>query len=143
MRVYHLRTRLTLPQNNPKEPDQALEESPEEVNQVSYELTVSEDKLKACVFAKVQGEVAITTGDVKAFLKEQAVSYGLVDDGEIEKYITEGAILREPCLMAEGMPSQLGRTPRLFFSLIEIPLKLERSGTETPSTSKIEGIFRR
>jgi len=113
---------------SPKQPEsqpvQPPDEAPKETNQVSYELTVSEDKLEACLSAQVEGEVSITIEDLKIFLKEKHISIGLVNDSEIEKYISQGMILREPCLIAKGLPPQPGEDARINFFFDRDPHKM-------------------
>jgi uncharacterized protein (DUF342 family) len=113
---------------SPKQPEsqpvQPPDEAPKETNQVSYELTVSEDKLEACLSAQVEGDVSITIEDLKIFLKEKHISNGLVSDSEIEKYISQGMILREPCLIAKGLPPQPGEDARINFFFDRDPHKM-------------------
>jgi uncharacterized protein (DUF342 family) len=91
------------------------DEAPKQANQVSYELTVSEDKLEAYLSVQVKGESSITIENLKDFLKEKHISNGLVNDSEIESYISRGVILREPCLMARGIPPQPGKDTQINF----------------------------
>lgn len=112
------------PEQPESQPDQPLDEPSKETGRVSYELTVSEDKLKAYLFAKVEGDVSIPIEDLKKFLKEQGISYGLVSDSQIEEYINQGAILSGPCLMAEGMPPQPGEDAHIDFFFDRDPLKI-------------------
>jgi hypothetical protein len=112
------------PEQPESKPDQPLDEPSKETGRVSYELTVSEDKLKAYLSAKVKGDVSITIEDLKNFLKEQGISYGLVSDSQIEEYINQGAILSGSCLMAEGMPPQPGEDAHIDFFFDRDPLKI-------------------
>ena len=109
------------PESQPVKPP---DEAPKEANQVSYELTVSEDKLEGFLSAQVEGDVFITIEDLKTFLKEKHISNGLVNDSEIEKYISQGVILREPCLMAKGAPPQPGKDAQINFFFDRDPLKM-------------------
>jgi uncharacterized protein (DUF342 family) len=112
------------PEQPESHPVQPPDEAPKETNQVSYELTVSEDKLEACLSAQVEGDVSITVEDLKLFLKEKHISNGLVNDSEIEKYISQGMILREPCLIAKGLPPQPGEDARINFFFDRDPHKM-------------------
>lgn len=101
-------------------PDQGPEESPE----VSYELVVSEDKLKASLCAHGEGASSISMEGVKKFLKAKGICHDLVDDRQIEEYISQGAILKEPCLMAEGQPATLGKDAQVTYYFDRDPLKI-------------------
>ena len=98
-------------------------QAPREADQVSFELTVSEDKLEAYLSARVKGGGTITIENLKTFLKEKHISYGLVNDSEIENYISQEVILREPCLMARGLPPQPGKDARITFFFDRDPHK--------------------
>jgi hypothetical protein len=101
-------------------PDQGPEESPE----VSYELVVSEDKLKASLCAHGEGASSISMEGVKKFLKAKGICHDLVDDRQIEEYVSQGAILKEPCLMAEGQPATLGKDAQVTYYFDRDPLKI-------------------
>jgi uncharacterized protein len=103
------------PQKPESQPGQPRDRVSEEADQVSYALTVSDDKLEAHLSARVKGDASITIENLKAFLKEKHISYGLVNDLEIENYVNQGVILREPCLMARGLPPQTGKDARITF----------------------------
>ena len=103
------------PQKPESQPGQPRDRVSEEADQVSYALTVSDDKLEAHLSARVKGDASITIENLKAFLKEKHISYGLVNDSEIETYVSQGVILREPCLMARGLPPQTGKDARITF----------------------------
>ena len=103
------------PEQPESQPVQPPGEPAREAGRVSYELTVSEDKLEARLSARVEGDVSITVEDLKKVLKEKHISNGLVSDSEIENYISQGVILREPCLMAKGVPPQPGEDARINF----------------------------
>ena len=103
------------PQKPESQPGQPRDRVSEEADQVSYALTVSDDKLEAHLSARVKGDASITIENLKAFLKEKHISYGLVNDSEIENYVSQGVILREPCLMARGLPPQTGKDARITF----------------------------
>jgi uncharacterized protein (DUF342 family) len=94
-----------------------------EADQISFELTVSENKLEAYISAQVKGGGSITIENLKTFLKEKHISYGLVNDSEIENYISQGVILRDSCLMARGLPPQPGKDAQITFFFDRDPHK--------------------
>ncbi len=100
--------------------DSGSEKPPE----ISYELVVSEDSLKAHLCAHVEGSPSISVEDLKKFLKTKRICYGLVDDGKIGEYISQGAILQEPCLIAEGQPPTPGKDAQVTYCFDRDPLKI-------------------
>lgn len=111
------------PQKPESRPVQPRDRASEEADQVSYALTVSDDRLEAHLSARVKGDGSITIDNLTAFLKEKHISYGLVSDSEIENYISQGVILREPCLIARGLAPQTGKDARITFFFDRDPHK--------------------
>ncbi len=116
----------------PDKPGDAQEIAPEsrpaeavpEVNEVTFELTVSEDKLQASVFALRQGNPSVTPEDLKSFLKSQGIGHGLVNQERMEEYIREGALFLQPCLLAEGKPAEPGKDAQVTYHFDKDPLKI-------------------
>jgi uncharacterized protein (DUF342 family) len=101
---------------------------PEKPPEISYELAVSEDSLKAHLFARVEGSPSINVEDLKKFLKTKGICFGLVDDRKIGEYISQGAILQAPCLIAEGQPPTPGQDAQVTYSFDRDPLKIGSIG---------------
>lgn len=99
------------------------ESGPEEIKEVFYELTVSEDNQRA--FLRIHGEGAqATIEDIKRFISAKRISYGVVEDGEIGRFLREGTIFREPCLIAQGKPMEPGRDAVVTYHFDKDPLKI-------------------
>ena len=97
---------------------------PEKPPEISYELAVSEDSLKAHLFARVEGSPSINVEDLKKFLKTKGICFGLVDERKIGEYISQGAILQGPCLIAEGQPPTPGKDAQVTYFFDRDPLKI-------------------
>ena len=97
---------------------------PEKPPEISYELAVSEDSLKAHLFARVEGSPSINVEDLKKFLKTKGICFGLVDERKIGEYISQGAILQGSCLIAEGQPPTPGKDAQVTYFFDRDPLKI-------------------
>ena len=106
------------------EPQKAEEPEEKERQEPSFELVVSEDRLKAQLFAKSQGDPPFTVEDVNKFLKENRICFGLVGEPQIQQYIQTGILLQEPCLVAEGKPVEPGQDAQVIYHFERDPLKI-------------------
>jgi uncharacterized protein (DUF342 family) len=111
-------------QNSTSPPKGATDQEPEKPPEISYDLAVSEDNLKAYLRAHVEGSPSISIEDLKKFLKTKRICSGLVDDRKIGEYISQGAILQEPCLVAEGQPATPGKGAQVTYYFERDPLKI-------------------
>ena len=111
-------------QNSTSPPKGAMDQEPEKPPEITYDLAVSEDNLKAFVRAHVEGSPSISIEGLKKFLKAKRIYFGLVDDRKFGEYISQGAILQEPCLVAEGQPAIPGRDAQVTYSFDRDPLKI-------------------
>jgi len=103
-----------------KPPDQGSAESTGD----SYELQVSPDRLRAYVRVQGDTEISITVEDIKKFLKEKGIRRGQVADQIILEYIRLGKIQNEPCLIAEGTPSEAGKDAQVIYHFETDPLRI-------------------
>ena len=102
----------------------ATDQKPEKPPEISYELTVSEDNLKAHLCAHVEGNPPIDIEHLKNFLKTRGICYGLVDDRQMGEFISQGSILQKPCLIAAGQPATPGKDSQVTYLFDRDPLKI-------------------
>jgi uncharacterized protein (DUF342 family) len=101
-----------------QEPEEKAPQEP------SFELVVSEDRLKAHLLVISEGDCPLSVEEIKKFLKKKEILFGLVSDSQIEEYIRTGIVLREGCLVAEGKPAEPGRDAELVFHFDRDPSKI-------------------
>jgi len=99
-------------------------QEPEKPPEISYELTVSEDNLKAHLYAPAEGNSPLNIEDLKKFLKAKGICHGLVDDRQIGELINQGSIFQKLCLIAEGQPATPGKDAQVTFCFDRDPLKI-------------------
>jgi len=81
----------------------------------SFDLVVSEDRLKAYLRIQGEGQDNLTIEDIKKFLKEKRVLQGLLEDPALEEFLKSGAFLKEPCLVARGTPPEPGKDAQVIY----------------------------
>lgn len=121
--------------SSPKPTDSLAEERPSEPDrpaEIPYNLVISEDKLKAHISALGDPIPSITTENLRSFLREKGISYGLVDDSVITEYLNREGGQREPLLIAEGHPPRPGKDAQVTFFFEKEPSKI---GTESTGGS--------
>ena len=106
------------------QPDQAPGHKPEKPKEILFDLIVSEDQLQAYICAREEGIGSVTAEDLKKFLKEKGISYGVVDDSQIGEYLSLEALPRKPYLIAEGKPAKPGKDAEIIFYFDRDPLKI-------------------
>ncbi len=100
-----------------------MEPVEEQKNEVPLAVSVSEDKLKAYILAT--GDLSgLTVEGVKNVLKENKIVFGMIDDGQIEKYLATGSLPWEPLLAAEGEPAKPGQDARISYFFDRDPLRI-------------------
>ena len=89
-----------------------------------FDLIVSEDKSEAyiCVKGELPGET--TVGAVKNFIQEKGISYGLVDEAQIEQYLTQEAFKGKSWLIAKGKLPKPGQDARWIYHFDKDSLKI-------------------
>lgn len=115
-------TANSLAENRPVKSEKPAEDS--------YNLVISEDRLKAYVSVRGDSNQSVTAEDLKEFLKEKRISHGLVDDSVITEYLGREGGQREPLLIAEGDPPMPGKDAQvtLFFGKEASKIGRESSG---------------
>jgi hypothetical protein len=104
--------------------DQSPGHKPEKPKEILFDLIVSEDQLQAYICAREEGIGSVTAEDLRKFLKEKGISYGMVDDSQIGEYLSLEASPRKPYLIAEGKPTKFGKDAEIIFHFDRDPLKL-------------------
>lgn len=92
----------------------------------AFELSVSEDRLSA--FISPSGEMPCDTSveDIKKFLDEKGITYGIAGNSLIEEYLKDGNALKKPWKIAEGKAARPGIDARVKYYFDTEPL---RTGT--------------
>jgi uncharacterized protein (DUF342 family) len=115
--------------SSPKPTDSLAEDRPPEPErpaEIPYNLVISADKLKAYISGLGDPIPPITTEDLRNFLREKGISYGLVDDSVITEYLNREGGQREPLLIAEGHPPRPGKDAQVTFFFEKEPSKIGR-----------------
>ena len=99
------------------------EEKPEEQPpfESEYDITVSEGN--AYIFPKVDEPGKTTLEDIKNLLAAKRVVFGLVDDQAIAGYLQDRLSQKQPWLIAESKPPDLGRKAEILYHFETDPFK--------------------
>ncbi len=73
-----------------------------------FELAIQEDRYKAFIYPVEEETPEIGLEDAKALLEMERISYGIVDDSKIVKYLESNPKKDEIFMIAKGDPSDLG-----------------------------------
>jgi uncharacterized protein (DUF342 family) len=90
----------------------------------SFDLVVSEDRLKAFLRIQGEGKDNLTIEGIKKFLEEKRIPQGLVEDPALEEFLKSGAFLKEPCLVAQGTPPEPGKDAQVTYHFEKDPLRI-------------------
>ncbi|MBI4775365.1 MAG: DUF342 domain-containing protein [Deltaproteobacteria bacterium] len=70
--------------------------------QEAFDVSVSDDQLEAFILPKIDTFSTITVDDIKLKLKEFNITYGILDDEQIEAFLEDGPYARMPFKVAQG-----------------------------------------
>ncbi len=94
------------------------------VNDTYFDLTVSEDKLNAFFSINKESTVSFTLKDIKDYLEEKGIKYGIVDDEIISEYLDNKESLDSPLKVAEGKFPETGKDASVKYYFDTDPLKI-------------------
>jgi predicted Zn finger-like uncharacterized protein len=92
-----------------------------------FNLTVSEDKLKAFISVKREVSGPITIDNIKNFLQMKGIEYGIVDDAQISEYLKIIDNKKEALKIAEGKPPEPGKDAHIKYYFEKDSLKVGAS----------------
>jgi len=120
----------------------AFEDSPNpDMNSVSgqeaFDVSVSDDQLEAFVLPRIDNFSTITVDDIKMKLKEFNITYGILDDEQIEAFLEDGPYARMPFKVAQGKVPAPNRDEAL--QLYFPARRLEEIGTVEMGTADSDG----
>ena len=98
--------------------------APEKPPEPSFDLVVSEDKLKAFLHIQGQQRVSLNIWDIKIFLREKGIRHGLVPESVFEEWLKNGALWDGPCQIAQGIPAEPGQDARVTYHFEKDPLRI-------------------
>jgi len=93
-------------------------------NDAYFDLTVSEDKLNAFLSINTESTVSFTLQDIKDYLEEKGIKYGIVDDENISDYLENKEGMDTPLKVAEGRPPETGIDASIKYCFDTDPLKI-------------------
>ena len=94
------------------------------VNDTHFELTVSKDKQNALFSINKESTVSFTPKDIKDYLEEKGIKYGIVDDERISEYLDNKESWDTPLKIAEGRPPETGKDASVKYLFDTDPLKI-------------------
>jgi len=94
------------------------------VNDAYLDLTVSEDKLNAFLSINKESSVSFTLQEIKDYLEEKGIKYGIVDDEKIAEYLENKDGLDTPLKVAEGKSPDRGTDASIKYYFDTDPLKI-------------------
>ena len=94
------------------------------INDAYFDLTVSEDKLNAFFSINKESTVSFTLQDIKDYLEEKGIKYGIVSDEKISGYLENKEGLDTPLKVAEGKPPDTGIDASIKYYFDTDPLKI-------------------
>ncbi len=86
------------------------------------DLTLSEDKLSAHLSPSEETPDGLNPENVKAYLAQHGVAYGIVDDQVLADYLANDPLPDEPFQVASGTSCQPGRPPEVKYHFETDPL---------------------
>ena len=89
-----------------------------------FDLTVSEDKMSAFFSINNQSAVSFTLQDIKDYLEEKGIKYGIADDEKISEYLENKEGLDTPLKVAEGKSPETGTDASISYNFETDPLKI-------------------
>jgi uncharacterized protein (DUF342 family) len=94
------------------------------LNDAYFDLTVSDDKLGAFFSIDKESTVSFTLRDIKDYLKQKGIKYGIVNDEKIVDYLENKEGLNTPLKVAEGKPPDTGIDASIKYYFDTVPLKM-------------------
>ena len=94
------------------------------INDAYFDLTVSEDKLNAFFSINKESTVSFTLQDIKDYLEEKGIKYGIVSDEKISGYLENKEGLDTRLNVAEGKPPDTGIDASIKYYFDTDPLKI-------------------
>jgi len=94
------------------------------INDTDFDLTVSEEKLNAFFSINKESAVSFSLQDIKDYLEEKGIKYGIVDDERISDYLENKEGLDTPLKVAEGKPPDIGIDASIKYYFDTDPLKI-------------------
>jgi uncharacterized protein (DUF342 family) len=94
------------------------------INDAYFDLTVSEDKLNAFFSINKESTVSFTLQDIKDYLEEKGIKYGIVSDEKISGYLENKEGLDTRLKVAEGKPPDTGIDASIKYYFDTDPLKI-------------------
>ena len=89
-----------------------------------FDLTVSEDKMTAFFSINKESSVSFSLQDIKDYLEEKGIKYGIVDDEKISEYLENKEGLDTPLKVAEGKSPETGTDATIKYYFETDPLKV-------------------
>ena len=93
-------------------------------NDAYFDLTVSEDKLNAFFSINKESSDSFTLQDIKDYLEEKGIKYGIVDDEKLSDYLENREGLDTPLTVAEGKFPDTGTDASIKYYFDTDPLKI-------------------
>jgi len=87
-------------------------------------LNVSKDQLDAIILPNGEVHDSLTIDDIKSFLENSGIKFGLIDDRHIAAYLENTNNYKKPFKIAEGRPPEPGQDSRIQFCIETDPLKI-------------------
>lgn len=94
------------------------------INDAYLDLTVSGDKLSAFLLINKESTVSFTLQDIKDYLEEKGIKYGIVDDEKISDYLENKEGMDTPLKVAEGKSPDKGTNASIKYYFDTDPLKI-------------------
>ena len=89
-----------------------------------FDLTVPEDKLSAFFSINKESTVSFTPKDIRDYLEEKGIKYGIVDDEKISEYLENKEEWDTPLKVAEGKLPEAGKDASIKYYFDTDPLKI-------------------
>jgi uncharacterized protein (DUF342 family) len=89
-----------------------------------FDLTVPEDKLSALFSINKESTVSFTPKDIRDYLEEKGIKYGIVDDEKISEYLENKEEWDTPLKVAEGKLPEAGKDASIKYYFDTDPLKI-------------------
>ncbi|MBP1713579.1 MAG: hypothetical protein H6Q42_1782 [Deltaproteobacteria bacterium] len=98
-------------------------DQPDKKKEYPFSLTVSDDRFSAFL-ACTREPSGITVDELKEYLQEQGIRYGLADDVLLTKFLREEGDKAQPFLTASGKPAKSGKNAEVSYTFEKDPLKI-------------------
>jgi len=98
-------------------------DEPSKKKDYPFSLTVSDDRFTAFL-AYNREPSGVTVDELKEYLQEQGIRYGVVDDLLLTKFLGEEGDKTQPFLVASGKPARPGKDAEVSYTFEKDPLKI-------------------